>query len=316
MATEQADVEVTQLQPPADMPQPTPEGGGEQQQPAENGDAAPKLPGYVREEALREAREEAKRVREEARQSQARLAGRLDELYRLQEQAARPQPDQAPAKPDPEPDKQNNLADWLEWKARDTERQVQSLAQREQQSAQQRQWQEQSQAEMQALGAQIAPHVMSFRQQVPDYDQAAQHAQMTVYNTVLSNGAPPAQAAKMTQDLIAHTAKVALAWGVNPAAMMYQLAGATGYRSPQQPMLQPQAQAQAPEPNGQEQPQRDEQGRFIGGQAPREPPKSLGNMSGGPGGRVSLNDLDRMSDNEFHEYMMGKSKGLRRIHGI
>lgn len=269
----------------------------------------PQQPGLVDKRALDEARNEARRYRDEARQERARLErlnGRLDEMQRMWTAQAQPQPVE---KDDPEPDKTQDFAGWVDWTARQVQKRTARLEQEHQQETQRRQQTEREQADLATLAAAVAPHEAQFRSQTPDYDHATQHARLDAYNRALTNGAAPQHAAKISHDLMAMTARLALAWDINPAAMVYAISRERGFQG-QQP------QPGQPQPNGGT-PPRDENGRFLPTQEQtptKVPPKSLGSVSGSPGGRVTINDIESMSEKEFTAWV--KAGGMKRMHGV
>lgn len=267
----------------------------------------PQQPGLVDKRALDEARNNERRYRDEARQAQQRLErlnGRLDEMQRMWTAQAQPQPVE---KDDPEPDKTQDFAGWVDWTARQVQKRTAKLEQEHQQESQRRQQTEREQADMATLVAAIAPHEAQFRAQTPDYDHAAQHVRLDAYNRALANGAAPQQAAQISQQLLAMTAKVALAWDLNPAAMVYAISRERGFQG-QQPQL-------GQQPNGGT-PPRDENGRFLPTQEQpaKVPPKSLGSMTGSPGGRITIADIEAMGPKEFDAWVKGG--GMKRYHGV
>ena len=273
--------------PEPEAPAAEPEAAPEQAQTAEPQPPAGFIPAS-RFKEVREKQKAAERQAQEAMQAAAQLRAQVEAMQRGQQP---PQAQAAPEKPDPEPDKAQNYVEWLEWKDRQHERRFRETEQwRQQQEQVQR-----AQAEKMQLAAAISPMIQEFRSQAQDYDQALNFARDRLARQVVTAGYNPAMAPQAIETFETQLAQFAMAWGLNPAPLMYQAAKAWGYGA------QP---SDDDGDDGVDARPRDASGRFLPVQtAPAKPApapapvRSIGNAPGAPsGGAMTLERWNQLSD--------------------
>jgi len=270
---------------------PEPEAGAEAAEAAPEPEPSPEKPpaGHVPLSALHEERERRKEL-------QARLEA-------LEQKLARPA--EPEADPDPEPDKGEDLAGWLEWRARQVEGRAEKLeqAQAEAQQAAQRN------EAMAHVRQTVAQREQAFRTEHPDYDAAYDFARETERRRlaevegVTDAAQQDAIIARAEQQLV----MTALQQGRNPAEIVYNFAKFHGYD---------------PSPR--------EGSRGFGSQAPRQdkpanpaapapkpaPPKSLGAARTAPAGDgLTPESIAAMPDAEFTKLVATKA-GREKVNAL
>ncbi len=288
----------TPQQQPDPAPAPEPEPQVEAQPDAPEQPAEPQPPqGYIPASRYREVASERKALKaqlEEATRTAQAMRAQLEAMQRgqppMQPQGVQPQ---AVEKPDPEPDKSQNYVEWLEWKDRQHERRFREVESWKQEQAQvQRVQQERMQ-----LAAAVVPQIEQYRQTAPDYDKALTFARDRLAQQVVTSGYNPMMAPQAIETFETQLAQFAMAWGVNPAALMHATAKAWGYGA------QPDADGDDDAAPAAERP-RDATGRFLPTQTAAAKPapapvKSLGNASGAAAaGQVTLEAWNKMNETQ------------------
>lgn len=213
---------------PADKPEPKPEAEAPvkaEAEPAERTDPAnssARPEGYVPQQALAEARREAKEARDRAAIVEDR-ANKILERY-FSENKAEPEKPDAPPHPGEEPNAEDDPAGWIIWRQR-ADRFVthQQDTQRSQQVEQQRRAGE-------FQGA-VKSDVQAFKAQTPDYDAARLFYWNQRGPELMALGYSQDEAVAAIEQDEMQIANIALQRRQSPAATLYNIAKARGYQA-------------------------------------------------------------------------------------
>ncbi len=243
----------------------------------------PKEEKLVRLEALHEERKKRQQLKsenEQLRQHQAVLADRLNQLY----QAQQPRQQVPDASVDPLANHEARLAQ--------QEQRAQWLAEQEQNRAQQAQHAQQRQQVVNWYGSQAA----EFAKETPDFGGAYEHMKQLRGAELMAMGYNALEARQVLEnDELAVVAKAYQA-GENPAAVIYRMAQATGYKKG----------AKAPVAA-------EEKMKTL--QKGVEASKTLG-AGGASAGNPTPEQLANMSDSEFSEFKEKLAKKGQRMSDV
>ena len=143
----------------------------------------------------------------------------LEERIRALEEAKEPKKEVVNT--DPEPSKQEDYEQWLEWKDRQIEKKVSEIEawkNTQEQSTQQKQLWEGAIKEFQHFENE-------FQKKTPDYEDASEFMKKRLYDSIslTNDDLSPAQVNQKITDYILKTASKAAADGYNPAETLYRL---------------------------------------------------------------------------------------------
>lgn len=152
------------------------------------------------------------RMRRENRE----LAKKLEEI----EAAQRPKAPE-PANTDPEPSKQEDYEQWLEWKDRQNERKIADIERWKENEVKAREhntlWN----------GAikEFQQYENAFQKDMPDYEQAAEHLKSRLKDSIslVSDHLSPQEVDKAVSEYILKSAAKAVSEGYNPAESLYRM---------------------------------------------------------------------------------------------
>jgi len=225
--------------------------------------------------ALKQTREELKKLKREKAESDAQREKELSEMrekFRAWTEAVNKQNQPEPAKFEEDP------ANHLKQEAEMTKRELQEL----------RQWRNQQeqvyaqQAAMNQFQQRLRADEIQFAQETPDYDNAAQHVAQVWMSEFEIMGIPQEQRSQAYLFKVAQFANAAIRRGDSPAECVYELAKRVGYQ-PQKP----------------EKPESEKKIESI--QKGQEASKSLGN--GKPDADFSLESLAGMSAEDIERFV-------------
>lgn len=197
------------------------EGQGEKK-PAKAADT-PRAPLSLEEVSQRY--DNARTALSEERRERRALQRRLEALEsgdappaRQQQRQARPEPE---AEIDPEEDPIGAL--------KQMRAKVKAYEQAEQQDNLTAEQERRQDRQLQAVEAQLIDHEADFRDDNPDYDDAAKHYAVARATELVSFGLEPGQVQKMLRKEFAELTSTAISARKNPAAVIYQLAKGRGF---------------------------------------------------------------------------------------
>jgi predicted phage tail protein len=173
--------------------------------------------------AERERRKALQSEMQKLREETAAANARMEERFRMLQQATQPKA----AEPAPLPDMATDPIQHIDGRFRSIEQQAAEIRQFQEQ---QRQAQAQ-QAQFAELRNHLVASEQAFRAETPDYDAAMQHMIQVRHAELQALGLvdPVARNQQLMQDVAQLTAQ-ARQMGRNPADVMYQIAAARGYR--------------------------------------------------------------------------------------
>ncbi len=198
------------------------EGEAGEKKPAEGAAAAAKAALSPEEVAARY--ENTKTALAEERRERRALQRRLQALE-SGERAAAPARQQQQAAPEEEIDPDVDPIGALK-QMRAKVQAYEKAEEQENRSAAERQAQER---QFQAVEAQLAEHEADFRDDHPDYDEAAKHYAMARATELMNFGLPPQRVQSMLREEFAKLAQTAIGARKNPAAVVYEMAKGRGY---------------------------------------------------------------------------------------
>jgi hypothetical protein len=247
--------------------------------------ASPPKQETVPQAALHEERKRRQEAEERARQTEL-VNARMEERFRMWQQAAGPPPE--PPNPD------TDIFGTVKFQGQELARQRQEIEGYKQQVA--------ARQQMEALHNWCKAHENAYRQRVPDYDKALHFLKRARANelkatTPWNDTQILQQVANEERQLIAQAAQ----WQRNPADMAYRNAQARGYRANAAPA--------APPPNPAQ--------RLNVIEAGQQAARSLT----GVGGRAAVNpemtieNLTKMSDREFDAWKTKNPAKYRKLKG-
>lgn len=250
----------------------------------------------VPHQALHEAREQVKMLRDQNNM----LLNRMNQVLSQpipQQQPSQQQPSQL--QPPNESVEDNPLA-WIEYQ----NQVIQQMSTANEQAAEIQRTEQYTQ-QLINNGHQQA---MMYRQTQPDYDAAYQHVVNNRVAQMRAMSLPDAQISQQIQKELNDGILYAVNAGLNPGQMMYNMALAQGYTPQQQP-----------QPNLQQQDQNNpvpQQQQIIPQQQP--PVRTLGQNPGNPQrGALTAEAVARMSDADFEKWFEARGDdGLARLMGL
>ena len=258
-------------------------------------------PGFVRLEALHEARAQNKELREHLEREAARIAqfeSLREELNQIRQQRSREEQEseearmarmQKEAEERYQEDPVGYLRDQnalLQQQIEETRRQQQSFLQAQQQSVQES-------AQMRQLTQHINTLEQQFRSQQPDYDEAFRFVQERRLRDMDAIGiaSPEQKQQALYQEILGMSGR-AIQEGRNPAELVYSLAKSWGF--------QPSSSQTEGLENAVQEPARTQPSKLDRIQRGQQMSTSLSDSGGAPkGGELSLADIERMSDEDF-----------------
>lgn len=290
---------------------------GAEEQPADAGGKkpSPEAPRMVDKKALdaeREARKREQKERAREREEYAAFKARTEERLAIMQQAWQ-QPAQQPQQtrePAPPPDMNADPIGYIKWLGDQHQAETQALtkrlaeieggAQRSQANQQRMQAQQQAMAQLEAA---YRADAATFRDGTPDFQQAYDYLissrQRELGRLPQYRNNPMALVNAVRADEMA-IARAALEAGESPAEILYGLAQERGWKPG----------------NGQAQPQQIGNGKGSGEEQiqrlrkAQDASTSLSRAGGAPGGNaITLEQLDRMSKDEFDAFVAAKNKG-------
>ena len=250
--------------------------------------------------AEKEKREAAEKKADEL---QAKWDKMNDRLLALQERQTQPKPAEQQIKPpeDPEPDKQANYTDWLEWRIRDQDRKVAEIQANQRQVGQVAQQTSQTQAIDSMERQFIASGHADYYERVNFVrDRRDRQLQLMGY-------ADPRERAQIIQNEAAMVVAGATRAGKNPAEVLHALSDEFGYAPPAPAPAAAAVPAAAPATaNGAAQ---------ITAQQKRQAAStSVTTLRNVPtDGPVTLEDLSKMDDEEYERYIEKHGGDLQQI---
>jgi len=165
-------------------------------------------------------------------EAMARMRWENSELKRQQREAQEAAQNairlqQQPVNTDPEPNKAEDREEWLDWKARQLEKDTTEIKQWKQQQQEVAQKNELIQGAIQEFQGYEA----NFKAQAPDYDEAAAFVRQRVTDSIalLNPNLAPAQLNQMVANQLLRMASNSVNQGINPAAAVYDMAKRQGF---------------------------------------------------------------------------------------
>lgn len=218
---EDAPVAETPQEAPQEAPQEVP--APEPTEPVAEETPEPPKPKTVPLAALHEAREQAKRFREQAERAEREAAERFKALEAQLEAIRNP--------PKPVPSFEENPAEYLRHQTEELARKQREFDAMQAQARQQTEEQTRAQMFVQQVTTQMQSSEEAFRQAHPDYDDAVAYLQQVADQNLLVAGVEDAAARKRIawEQSLQLTAN-ALNKGQNPAEVAYKFAKNYGYR--------------------------------------------------------------------------------------
>lgn len=278
--------------------------------PAEPEPAPAGEPQMVPLAALQESRRKEKEARErqlvteqqfrEMQQQLAEMRGRVDGIGQ-QRQPEAPKPPE-----DPEPNKADDYGAWLEWRTRQSDREVQALKDslKTFESDRETRQKEQEQAsQYQQVMEQYATKAREFATEAPDFQQAYQHLIRSRVEELQALGYQPQQAVNQARQEELTIAVNAMSQGANPAERLYNVAKMRGYQQQTEAAPAPTAQQPAPAPAPRVDPQKRAQVA-----------KSLSTAPGAPSTAPASADLANMNEDEYMR-QVPSTDAFRRLMG-
>jgi hypothetical protein len=227
--------------------------------------------------------QEERRRRQEAEQRAREIEQRADRMWEQMQSWQAPQPTPQPAAPEEkEPDKDADLGAWLQWRTDKISRQQQEINER---IAKQENTERQVGLQQQII-ANAQTHEQEFVSQNPDYYQALNHWRQVVASD-LKMMYPTLTAPQIRQRVVNAELELsveAMKAKINPAEQVYSWAKQRGYTPP-----------------------------TVAAPAPKATPAerataqlSLSNAVGAPARRITLDDIAKMSKDEYAKQVPDK----------